>query len=184
MNICLVRLISYRLPVCLLVLGVFSLALSFGSFRTTLSSDTTTALCWVSLDTSPQVLLFFFTAAIWWLADLFTLVIGGERLRGVGVFCFLEGGFSSMPLSLKRGGFYSFRAAQPHTVECSNAQSCTVMHSWCTVKHNIAQSSTTLHSWAQHCKVVHSWCTVKCSNAQLHTVDAQSSWQQPWNALI
>ena len=137
MNICLVRLISYRLPVCLLVLGVFSLALSFGSFRTTLSSDTTSALCWVSLDTSPQVLLFLFTAAMWWLADLFTLVIRGERLRGRsgrggGMFGWLvgslrEGGIFSICLSLsKQGVFIAFRAAQPHTVECSNAQLCTV----------------------------------------------------------
>ena len=88
------------------------------------------------------MLLFLFTAAVWWLADLFTLVIRGERLRGRsgrggGMFGWLveslrEGGiflclfFSIFFYLEKRGVFIAFRAAQPHTVEHSNAQSCTV----------------------------------------------------------
>ena len=112
-----VRLISSCLPVCLLVLGVFSLALSFGSFRTTLSSDTTTDLCWIplTLDISPQVLLFLSTAAFLWPADyLFTLVIRGKWLRGVGYFVCC--------LSQKWGVYIAF-------------QSCTALHSQgeCTV---------------------------------------------------
>ena len=86
------------------------------------------------------MLLLLFTGAVWWLANLFTLVMRGERLRGERdrgeeVFDWLEvrGGFLvggwvserrgdflsvflSVSLSRKTGGFYSF-------------QSCTASHS-------------------------------------------------------
>ena len=118
------------------------------------------------------MLLLLFTAAVWWLANLFTLVMRGERLRGErdrgeevfdwldvrGGFLYLrEGGIFSLLIYLSKNGgvFIAFRAAQPSTVEHSNAQSCTVD----------AQSSAAMHSHAQS---MH-------SRAQQCTIDAQSS---------
>ena len=139
------------------------------------------------------MLLLLFTAAVWWLANLFTLVMRGERLRGERdrgeeVFDWLDvrggslvggwvserrGDFLSVdPLSRKTGGFYSFQSC---TASHRRAQQCTVVHSRCTVERSNAQS---MHSRAQpctvdaqQCTVVHSRCTVERSNAQSCTVE-------------
>ena len=76
-------------------------------------------------------------------------------LREVGIFSLC---FSLLFFLEKRGVFIAFRAAQPHTVEHSNAQLSAAMHSR-------AQSSAAMHSHAQS---MH-------SRAQQCTVDAQSS---------
>ena len=80
---------------------------------------------------------------------MFGWLVGSLREGGI-FFSLRERGIFLLCLSLEKQGFFiAFRAAQPHTVEHSNAQSSTAMHS--------------------HAQSMHSQCaaTLKCPNIEI-----------------